>query len=412
MNICLVNNLFPPILTGSSFYTQDLARSLYSRGHKIIVITNQVKSKAYLEDEGGLRVYRLPVYKLPEVDLWMKFPHFNFSIFPGNLKKIEHILKMEKIDIIHQCNNIFDLVFASAWYSKKLGIPLICSIMTQIQHTNGFYNKILEIFDKTIIKYLFSRQVIEYIALDLESKRYIFERFGLKENVTFIPFSISREDTEYAFQNRKSDYGKTHFRAISVGHISNVKNRFETIRAWSHVVKKFPEATLRIIGGIFSEKSARLIKELGLSDNIEFTGKVEHSEIFSLMNDADFSCMFLSRELPFPRCVGAANMETMAFGLPAVLDATDSFFGERFPFNADEHFVMAESREPDRLSEIFIRLFEHPELREKIGKGGQRFVVETLDKEKILDEVELVYRNAMDSHKDPSLEEQRDSKHS
>jgi glycosyltransferase involved in cell wall biosynthesis len=269
--------------------------------------------------------------------------------------------------------------------------------MTQIQHTNEAYNKILEIFDKTIIKLLFSRQVTQYLALDKESQRYIYERFGLKKNVTFTPFSIPKEDVEFAYQNRKSDYEKTYFRAISVGHVSNLKNRFEIIKAWANVVKKYPNAKLVIIGGIFSERSAFLIKELKLVNNIEFTGRVPHQEVFEHMKSSDFSCMFLSSELPFAQGVGAANLETMAFGLPAVLDATEDFFGERFPFRSRKHFVMAENRDPHALSAKFIELFENPQLRKKVGMGGQKFVRETLDMDKVMDEMELIYKKVWTS---------------
>lgn len=392
MNICLVNNLYPPINTGSSFYTGGLAKNLAERGHKVIVITNQIESRGFLENEGNVKVYRLPVFKLPEFDIWMKFPHFNFSIFPSNLRKIRKIMEQEKVEIIHQCNNIFDLIFASAWVSRRSRVPLLCSIMTQIQHTNKAYNKILEIFDKTFIKFLFSRQVTQYLALDRESQRYIYERFCLKKNVTFTPFSIPKEDVEFAYQNRKSDYEKTHFRAISVGHVSNLKNRFEIIKAWANVVKKYPNAKLVIIGGIFSERSAILIKELKLVNNIEFTGRVPHQEVFEYMKSSDFSCMFLSAELPFAQGVGAANLETMAFGLPAVLDATEDFFGERFPFRSREHFIMAKNRDPQALSAKFIELFENPQLRKKVGMGGQKFVRETLDMDKVMDEMELIYK--------------------
>ena len=49
MNICLVNNLYPPINTGSSFYTKGLADNLARKGHKVVVITNQYGDKKGLE---------------------------------------------------------------------------------------------------------------------------------------------------------------------------------------------------------------------------------------------------------------------------------------------------------------------------------------------------------------------------
>ncbi|MCH7833273.1 MAG: hypothetical protein IIC55_10445 [Proteobacteria bacterium] len=84
MNICLVNNLFPPINTGSSFYTYAVAKSLLKRGHNVVVITNRKDNERLIEYYKGIKVYRLPVLTLPKLELWMKFPDFNFSLFPKN----------------------------------------------------------------------------------------------------------------------------------------------------------------------------------------------------------------------------------------------------------------------------------------------------------------------------------------
>ena len=395
LNICLVNNLYPPINTGSSYYTECLAKNLSKRGHRIVVITNHVASMDFVEIIDEVKVYRLPVLKLPEIDLWMNFPHFNFTLFPSNFSRIDQILKEEKIEIIHQCNNIFDLVFASARFSQKLRIPLVCSIMTQVQHSNPIYNLVLEWFDKLIIGIFFVRHVSRFIALDKESHRYIRERFG-ERSVSSVPFSIPREDAEFAFQNRKTDYDTTFFKVISVGHVSNLKDRLETIQAWKLVTTKFPNAKLVIVGGVFNKKSARLIKKLRLESNIEFTGRVPHDEVLNLMRNVDFSCMFLSSNLPFHAGVGAANLESMAFGLPVVLDATDDFFGEKFRFRSGEHYIRAANREPETLATTFIKLFENPELRKKVGHGGQEFVLETIRVEKTIDETELAYRSVLD----------------
>jgi len=397
MNICLVNNLYPPTNTGSSFYTRGLADNLSKRGHKLIVITNQVESKKFLEIENDVKIYRLPVKRFPELDIWMKFPDFNFSLTFKNFRTIKKILINENIQIIHQCNNIFDLVFFSSYFSRKLKIPLLCSIMTQIQHTNKFYNKILELFDKTVIRYFFSKNVSQYIALDKECIRYVNERFKIFNKILFVPYLIPQEDIDTSFNNKKNNYNKTYYRMLSLGHISNLKNRFEIIKAWRYVVNRIPKAKLVIVGDIFSRKSEKLIKALNIEKSIELTGRIPHCEIYKYIKNSDFSCMFLSENLSYHKGVGGANFEIMASGLPVVLDATDNFFGDDYPFKNGEQFISAKSRDPEYLSKIFIELFENPQLREKIGKAGQKFVREVITWDKIIDKLELVYIDAINN---------------
>ena len=392
MNVCLVNNIYPPINTGSTYYTQGLANSLLQHGHKVVVITNQYQDKNYLEIEQEIKVYRLPVIKLPKLEIWMKFPDFNFSLTLSNYKRFNRILLDEQIQIIHQCNNIFDLIFFSAHFSTKLKIPLVCSIMTQIQHSNTFYNRLLVFFETSIIRHFFAKKVSAFIALDEESVCYINNRFNLGKNIIFIPYLIQQTDINHFYKHKKIDYKKTHFQMISLGHISNLKNRLEIIKAWKYVLKEIPQARLLIVGGIFSKKAKKLIQELNLSEHISFTGRVDHEKITDYIELSDFSCMFLSEDLPYHRGVGGASFEMMASGLPTVLDASNNFFGIQFPFVSDEHFIQAENRNERYLADIFISLFKQPDLREKIGKNGQKYVTQNLNWTTIIEKLENCYK--------------------
>lgn len=394
MNICLVNNLYPPINTGSSFYTSSLADSLVKQGHKVIVITNLVKDTGQFEINGKIKIYRLPVINFPRLNIWMRFSDFNFTLTPNNLKRFRKILLNEKIEIIHQCNNIFDLIFASSYFANKLKIPLICSVTTQIQHLNPIYNKILEIFDKKFIYFLFAKKVSQFIALDQETVRYVNERYNLLNNISIIPYSIPYQEKSGALTEYQRDYKKTCFRMVSIGHVSDLKDRQETIRAWQIVVQKYPQARLTIVGDLFSKKSSDLIKKIGLEKNVEFTGRKEHKEIFKYLVEADFGGV-LATNVPYHRGFGTANIEIMASGLPVIVDADTDSFGEKFPIKADTHFIKIESREPKWLADKFIELLENPDLREKIGRAGQKFVREIFTWDKIANEIELVYKNVL-----------------
>lgn len=390
MNICLVNNLFPPINTGSSHYTWDLAENLNKHGHKVIIITSNVENRGQTPPH-KFKIYRLKKLVLPKYSLWMKFPDFYFTLFPSNIKKFKNIIKKEEIEIIHQCNNIFDMVFISAYVSRKMRIPLICSLTTQIQSVDKFINKLLQIFDLLIVKRFFARFVHKFIALDKETKRFIVERYGDKGHISIIPFSIPSPEQFFAIN---IDYKNTKYRMISLGHVSTIKDRRETILAWNEVLKKFPKATLRILGDLFSNYSKNLIEKKNLTGYIEFTGRIVHSELPEKIKDGDIGGL-LATNIPYHKGVGTANLELMASGLPVIVDADDDFFGPNFPFKSGEHFIKAESRDPEWLANKIIELFENPKMREEIGKNGRDFVLNTLTWERIIPEIENLYEEAI-----------------
>jgi glycosyltransferase involved in cell wall biosynthesis len=79
------------------------------------------------------------------------------------------------------------------------------------------------------------------------------------------------------------------------------------------ILKKFPNATLDIVGGgsLLNELKSRM-KALNLEDKITFHGKVEHSEVINLMKKAHVFCFPTSASEGFPKVV----LEALACGLP------------------------------------------------------------------------------------------------
>lgn len=321
----------------------------------------------------------------------MKFPDFYLTLFPSNFNRIKEILIINNIEVLHQCNNIFDLVFASAYFSKKLKLPLICSLTTQIQHSNFFLNKLLEVFDKTVIRYFFANHVDVYLAGDKETERYINERYKRYNDIKIVHYGISGLE-EFSRINR--DYSKTNYILVSLGHISDVKDRKELIAAWAYVKASLSKAKIRIIGSLFSNGIKKWIIKNEVKDEIIFTGLVKRNNIPDLIKDADIGSMFFSN-VPYSKGVGSANIELMASGLPVILDAYEDNFGPDKPFKNMIHFVRLESRDPKWLSKKIIELFNNPDLREKIGRSSKEFVLKNLTWEKVIQSFENIYIDAI-----------------
>lgn len=396
MNICLINNLFPPILTGSSLFTLDLATQLHKSGHNIIVITSRTKRSArdFEIHENGFKLYRLKKLRIFESNLWMNFPNFFFTLFPSNFRRIKKIIIENEIDVIHQCNNIFDLVFASAFFAKKLKLPLICSLTTQIQHANPYLNKILEVFDRTFVKYLFAKYVDVFIAGDKETERYINERYNRYKGIKTLHYGISGMEE---FSNIKRNYSKTNYRLVSLGHVSYVKDRKELIKAMPFVKAKYPGAQIKIIGSLFSSQIEREIISQNVKDDIIFTGIIERNKIPAQIEDSDIGSMFFSN-VPYSKGVGSANIELMASGLPVILDAYEDNFGPDMPFKNGVHFIKLESRNPEWIANKMIELFQNPEMRERIGNAGKEFVTKQLTWERTIPLFESIYVNEINKN--------------
>ena len=389
--------MYPPITTGSSYYTRDLAENMSRLGHNIVVITVNHNHSPFHTISDNIHVYRLPSIKLPSLKMWMGFPHFTFSLLPRNMRVFRDILIDHNIQIIHQCNTIFDLVFASSFWASRLKIPLFCSTTTQIQHLNKTYNLILDYFDRIVIKFLFSKKVLRYIALDKETERYISVRYGLSDNVSIVPYSIPTEEDMDQFTSIDRNYENSTFNMISLGHLSELKNREEFIKAWVHVIKIIPEAKFIIIGKIMTQSTIKLIESLGLTSNIIITGFVEHNKIYPFLIDADLGGLFFSSRLPFNKGFGTANIELMASGLPVIVNAGDMYFGDKFPIKDGKEFVGYDNHTSKDLANLIVHLFQNSRKRRMIGSNAQKFVRDKLKWENISIELETLYAKSLQS---------------
>ena len=88
-------------------------------------------------------------------------------------------------------------------------------------------------------------------------------------------------------------------------------------------------------------------------------------------------------------------MELMAGGLPVVVDMDNNFFGDDFYVENGVHFIKAENRNPEYLAGIFIKLFENPSLRQKIGENAKVWVTETMSYDNISSKLENVYTDVL-----------------
>ena len=89
MNVLIVTAMYPPIRTGTSFYSRNLANALAARGHNVSVVT--VRHPDATGEPGDEGVLRLRALRFP---LRTYFNHFSLtSIFPENYARIVRIAR-------------------------------------------------------------------------------------------------------------------------------------------------------------------------------------------------------------------------------------------------------------------------------------------------------------------------------
>lgn len=279
--------------------TMELSRELVKLGYESIVISAGGKLQEQIEQEGGKHI---------TFDLCSKNP---FTA-PSRIIKLRKLLKELQPDILHARSRV------PAWLTylanKKSGIPFVTTV-------HGFnsvsaYSKIMSMGDKVI-------------CVSGAIKSYIQEHYETQEKkITVIPRGIDLEkfnpenlDGNF-IENFKKEYSLNEKYIITtVGRITQLKDHQTFIRAIASVKHKNINVVGLIVGGVredkqeYSHSLESLVKELGLEDNIIFTGSQSKvAEIYALSDVVVSS----SKK---PESFGRSVAEALALNTPVV--ATD-----------------------------------------------------------------------------------------
>lgn len=383
MRILIVSGMFPPIQTGTSFYTKNLALTLNEIGHDVTVVTVKRKETKYKHTKFPFKITRISSLQIP---LKNYFKHFSVSsIFFKNYFDISAICKKEKIESIILVNQYLDIAFPTIYSSLKNKIPMFISIGTQLQSTNFFKNKILNIFDRFVcgnLIYPFSKKII---CWDKEIERYINNVHNKKfsKKTIVIPFSIDGNVDEIL----KCEHSyKIHNQILGVGSVIKHRNFVFNIKVFKKILKKKPDIKLKIIGHVYDKRAVNLVDKLKLNKSVIFTGELNHELVLKEIGSSDIHWMMLDGEY---KGLGTANLEAMFMGVPIISNVPNNLFGKDL-LKDMENCILIKNCTINKTSKKILEVLTNFNARKKIGISGRCFCEKNMSWNKIGKEFEKI----------------------
>ncbi len=256
-----------PLAGGAEIVLYEVFRRIVAKGHQVDYLCNGFKGGASEEVQAGIRVLR----RGSEV-------YFNFCapwVYLTELRANRYDLIIEGIDKI------------------PFYLPLI-ERKTPIM---------------AIIPHLFGRAVFKEVSLLPASYVYLLEQ-GLAYAYRQCLFSLLSHSTQVDLvgrgipveQTRVINPGFTHadypapalkpprirLTFIYAGRIKKYKGIQQGLYAAAKLKIRYPDVLLQIVGtGDFLEPLRALTKNLGIEENVEFTGRISHERKVQLMQQAD-----------------------------------------------------------------------------------------------------------------------------
>ena len=384
MHIAYFTNYYHPVVNGVVRSVASFRENLMQQGHNVFVFAQA--DGTYTDNEPF--IFRYPSLPLPLGDISTAIPVSPF---------VDQLLPILKLDVIHAHHPIL-LGQTAARKAAELGLPFIFTFHTQYweyTHYIPFPQETVQEFLKNAVhRWLRDfMQKCQHIIIPSESLKDILVRdYGLHERYSVIPTGTDLEPFLQADgKSLRAEKGwQNETVLISVGRLAQEKNWDTLVRAFAKVHAKHPDTRLVLIGdGAARQSLETLAAELGITDQVTFTGSVPFQEIPRYLKAADVFGFASVTETQ-----GLVTIEAMAAGLPVV--AVDGPGTRDIVEHSKQGFLV--DNDPDALAKGLQKLLSDPQ-------RIKRFSNNALKKAKLFDVNQLgkqmigVYEQAIEDKK-------------
>jgi glycosyltransferase involved in cell wall biosynthesis len=370
MRILVVNSFFPPRTTGSAHFSLDVAREYVRKGHEVCVVTTAVNGAPDQEVIDGVQVVRIPAWSFTPGGLAFNYA-LPFVLRPGVFRRIGRLFDQFRPDVVHQNGQFFDLTFVTTFVAARRRTPRVLTVHTPLMHTKPLLRAFISAVDRTMLRALnaIGRPVI--VGVDRYVCEMVQRRYRPRSGpVRFIPATLRVEQFEQGNGDRVRSELHLGQRPIilSFGHVIPIRSRVPLVRALPHIIERFPDVAVVVVGEVYYDEFQRVAAELGVGDHLVVVGRIPHAEVPDYLAAATVESHDLDGH-----GLGITTMEVMAAGVAIFARVRrDVFPGidlDRWP---ELHIV--EQADPLAIADSICDLLDSPDLRAKVAERQYEFV--------------------------------------
>jgi glycosyltransferase involved in cell wall biosynthesis len=383
MRILVVNNFYPPRVSGSSHLSDALARGYARRGHHVLVVTaayQDAPAEEWLEPR--LRVVRLPAAAIPPTRLSVSFD-LAFATRPSLRRRLSALLDDFRPDVMHQHGQFFDLTWATARYSRQRGVPALLSVHTRLENPKAHYHGVFSWLDNLVVAPILRRYQPRIVVMDVQMDEYIKKRYrGCFSALEHIPVGVDPAemaggDAEIARQ--RLGVGDVPL-ILSLGHVIPLRDRVSLVEAMPKVLADCPDAKLVVVGTVYYPEFQTRAAELGVADAVTAVGAVPRADVPHFLAAAAVETHDLQGY-----GMGTATLESMAAGVPVVVAVRpDNFPG--LNLESGTNCVLVAPDDSDALASALVWLLRDGRARARIAAAQTSLISAHFSLDVVLDQ--------------------------
>ena len=387
MNILHVVPSFAPCFThgGVVNASYQIAKKQVEKGHNVTVYTtDNCNERLKFENNYNVDVEGIKVFYFKNLSNSLK----NKLTIDTPITLINYLKKtIRNFDIIHIHEHRHSLAVATHRYAKKNNIPYILQAHGSVL---PFFQKegLKEIFDKLWGFDILHDASRVFALTEIEKEQYL--KMGVLESkIEIVPLGINLDEYDDLplKGNFKSKYeiNKNDKVILFLGRIHKIKGLDLLIESFRQINNE--NVKLVIAGGDsgFKGEIEKLIGNYDLTDKVIFPGVLTGRDKIEALTDCDVFVM-PSRYESFT----TSGLEAMACSKPLILTKNNHIH----TWVNDNTGLVCEF-DPNDLSNCLEKLLNDEDLCKKFGKTGQNLIESKYNWDKVLDQIEDIYRKCI-----------------
>lgn len=282
LSICIFSAFYPPHLGGVEVYTQNLGKSLAKKNNSVTIVTSQTRKEPLHENDEEIEVLRIQSKGI----LHDRFP---IPLPTITTKKQIDYLTNKKFDLVVINTRYYPICLIGLQVAKRLKTtPII------IDHSSDYLklsSSLLSVFARQyekVMTSLFLKNDARFFAVSKKSSEWL-QNFNIT-TCGLLPNAIDPS----SFQNNASKLNwkvslglaEDSFIVVYVGRLIEDKGVMETIHAIKSLATFHHDIHLCIAGSGPLEKTI----EKNQNSNVHYLGRLDSSDVSSLLRDSDVLC--------------------------------------------------------------------------------------------------------------------------
>ena len=380
---------------------QEIFSYITHFGHQVTwVISSEEDHQPQPLPLNGIKVYTIPYQHHSSRD-WVLFRIFNrINYALRRARFILNIFRREKYDLIFVRNDVFDGLTA-AYIKRRYKIPFVFELANPLEQEWETY-KIMQQKPLPVL-YLFTRfskflnmRLLHQADLVLPINQWLKDDLTKHKGIPgskVMPISVGVDAKEFRGRDGREiieEYQLSSSRVVIYeGVLDKIRNLSILLQAFSKVKRERQGVKLLIVGdGDDKENLQNLAHELGIQDEIIFTGRVPQSEVPDFIAAADIGVSPIP-PLSFYKLSSPIKLfEYMAMAKPVV--ANEEILEQKDVLEQSGGGILVPFT-PEALAQAIVELVDNPQKAAEMGQKGREWVMKNRSYEILARQVEEKY---------------------